>query len=123
MMKKTKSMEDYLEAILMIQEEKGICRSVDIANHLNFSKPSVSIAMAKLETSGHVVKSTDGQLYLTSLGEEVASRTLEKHNFLVKLLTHIGVDENTAADDACKLEHSLSPESFTKLRDWFESHK
>jgi len=118
-----KSSEDYLEAILMIRRKTGSCRSIDVATHMGFSKPSVSIAMAKLETSGHVVKSTDGQLYLTSLGEEVASRTLEKHNFLVKLLTHIGVDENTAAEDACKLEHSLSPESFTKLRDWFESHK
>ncbi len=115
-----KSMEDYLEAILIIRKNAGSCRSVDVSAHMNYSKPSVSIAMAKLEASGHVEKKEDGQLYLTDLGKRVAEKTLEKHRFLMNLFEKIGVSEKTAEEDACNLEHSLSNESYEKLKAWVE---
>lgn len=116
-----KSIEDYLEAILILRKNSGSCRSVDVAMHMNYSKPSVSIAMAKLEASGHVEKKEDGQLFLTDLGKRVAERTLEKHHFLLRLFEKIGVSEKTAEEDACNLEHSLSNESYEKLKAWVES--
>ncbi|MBQ9544462.1 MAG: metal-dependent transcriptional regulator [Clostridia bacterium] len=122
-MKQHKSSEDYLEAILMIRNKSGNCRSIDVAAHMGFSKPSVSIAMAKLASSGLVSKDEDGQLYLTDAGNAIAIRTLEKHNFLIELLTHIGVQKETAEEDACLLEHSLSDESFAKLKEWFEERR
>ena len=122
-MKEHRSSEDYLEAILMIRNKTGSCRSIDVAMQMGFSKPSVSIAMAKLESAGLVRRNAEGQLFLTKAGNEIAVQTLEKHNFLIRLLTHIGVGEQTAEEDACLLEHSLSPESFSKLKKWFEEHK
>ncbi len=113
-----KSVEDYLEAILILRKQTGSCRSVELASHMGFSKPSVSIAVGKLEASGHIQRAEDGQLYLTPLGELVACRTLEKHRFLLDLLQRIGVSEATAREDACNLEHSLSNESYEKLKTW-----
>ena len=87
---------------------------------MNFSKPSVSIAVGKLEASGHVERKEEGQLYLTPLGETLAQSIFEKHRFLFELLKTIGVSEETAREDACNLEHSLSKESYEKLKAWLE---
>lgn len=118
-----KSVEDYLESILILRKQTGSCRSVELAAHMGFSKPSISVAVSKLEASGHVERTEDGQLYLTPLGESVACLTLEKHRFLFTLLQSIGVSEETAREDACNLEHSLSNESYEKLKAWAQQKK
>ena len=120
-MKKTKSMEDYLEAILMIQEEKGVCRSVDIANHLSFSKPSVSVAVRNLEQDGSITRSRDGSILLTPKGEAIARDILERHRFLTAFFVSIGVDPEVAENDACGMEHSISDESFECFRRWYNA--
>ena len=122
-MYKYKSSEDYLEAILMVQKEKGSCRSIDVAIHLGFSKPSVSIAMGKLQNQGLIVKQEDGHLELTEEGRKLAQKVLDKHLVLTGFLKQIGVSADVAEEDACLLEHSLSNESFEKLRLWLEQQK
>ncbi len=112
--------EDYLESLLVLREKNGTCRSIDVANYLGFSKPSVSVAMGKLEQSGCLVKRADGELFLTEKGLEIARRTLEKHRFITEIFIAIGVSPETAAEDACRIEHSLSEESYIKLREWHE---
>jgi len=111
-----KSAEDYLEAILIVQERDGKCRSIDVAKQLGFSKPSVSVAIAKLEKAGLLNKEEDGELILTDAGRELAGEVLEKHRFLTKLLTGLGVPGDIAEQDACAMEHSLSEESFEALK-------
>ena len=120
-MKQTKSVEDYLEAILMITEEKGHCRSIDVATQLNFSKPSVSVAVRNLENDGSVIRADDGSLLLTEKGERIARETLAKHRFLTGFFIDIGVSPETAERDACGMEHAISRESFDKLRQWYSS--
>ena len=122
-MKQTKSVEDYLEAILMIEEEKGIVRSVDVAAHLNYSKPSVSIAMHNLEEDGSVKRGDDGRLLLTERGRAIAEQTLARHRFLTGFLEDIGVDADVAERDACGMEHSISAETFDHLREWYSALK
>ena len=122
-MKQTKSVEDYLEAILMIQQEKGICRSIDVANHLNYSKPSVSVAMRNLENDGSVTRGTDGSLLLTEKGKAIAESVLDRHRFLTHLFCAIGVSPDIAESDACGMEHSVSEESFMKLRAWYDANR
>ena len=122
-MKQTKSVEDYLEAILMIEEEKGIVRSVDVAAHLNYSKPSVSIAMHNLEEDGSVKRGDDGRLLLTERGRAIAEQTLARHRFLTGSLEDIGVDADVAERDACGMEHSISAETFDHLREWYSALK
>ncbi len=113
------SSEDYLESILMIREQKGYCRSIDVASHLGFSKPSVSVAMAKLRQEGYLEdKSPDGDLVLTEKGYAIASKIMERHKFFRDWLISLGVEEKTAVEDACGLEHMLSDESFRKIRDY-----
>lgn len=111
-----RSSEDYLEAILMIRERKGSCRSIDVASHLGFSKPSVSVAVQKLVQSGCVERSEGGQLQLTEKGLEIARSTLEKHRLLTDVFCALGVAADTAEHDACLIEHSLSEETYEKLR-------
>ena len=111
-----KSSEDYLETILMITAEQGHCRSVDIARKLGFSKPSVSNAVSKLESSSLIERNGDGMILLTEEGREIAEKTLDKHNFLKDFFISIGVSEETAEADACNIEHSLSDETYLKLR-------
>ncbi len=115
----TQSMEDYLEAILMIQQERGLCRSVDVAARLGFTKPSVSIAMKNLATSGYVSKAGENGLQLTEKGLRIAQATLERHRFLCAFFTDLGVAPDVAERDACGMEHSISEESFEKFRDWY----
>ncbi|MBE6592282.1 MAG: metal-dependent transcriptional regulator [Ruminococcaceae bacterium] len=118
-----RSIEDYLEAILVIRKESASCRCVDVAAYMEYSKPSVSIAMAKLESEGYIDRREDGQLYLTPSGEKIACEVLEKHSFLTSFFQSIGVSEKTAREDACKLEHSLSAESYEKFKEWFENNR
>ncbi len=118
-MKQTKSVEDYLEAILMIQQEKGICRSIDVAVRLNYSKPSVSVAVRNLENDGSVTRAADGSLLLTEKGLAVAEGVLERHRFLTQFFCDIGVNPETAENDACGMEHSISQESFECFRKWY----
>ncbi len=109
------SAENYLEAILALSE-KGNVRSIDVAQHLNFSKPSVSRAMSLLRENGYVIMDDDGLLHLTDSGYEIAARIYERHQLLTKWLTQLGVDPEVAAEDACKIEHDLSVESFEALK-------
>ncbi len=109
------SAEDYLEAILALSE-KGMVRSIDVANHLGYTKPSVSRAMSLLRENGYVNMDAVGLLSLTPSGMEIASRIYERHKLLTRWLMHLGVSEQAAAADACKIEHDLSMESFQALR-------
>jgi Mn-dependent DtxR family transcriptional regulator len=115
------SSENYLEAILALSE-KGPVRSIDVAQHLSFSKPSVSRAMSLLRENGYVVMDQDGFLTLTDAGMEIASRIYERHLLLTKWLTQLGVPEDIAAQDACKIEHDLSVESFEAIRNHINKH-
>ncbi len=115
------SAENYLEAILALGE-KGAVRSIDVAQHLEFSKPSVSRAMSLLRENGYVVMDQDGFLSLTESGHAVADRIYERHQLLTKWLMALGVSEANASADACKIEHDLSDESFEKIKAHIRGH-
>ena len=115
-----KSAEDYLEMILRLTEEKGYARSVDIAMGLGVSKPSVSVAMKQLREGGYIIMDKDNYISLTDTGMEIAYRIYERHKVLTRMLTMIGVDEKIAEDDACKVEHDISVQTFTALKDQLE---
>lgn len=110
------SAENYLEAILMIKREKGFVRSIDVANRLKFSKPSVSVAMKNFREEGYITIDSDGSISLTDKGMEIAESVFERHNVIAKALIAIGVDEDTAFEDSCKIEHDISQQSFEKLK-------
>lgn len=112
----TSAMEDYLEAVLMMQKRHGYVRCVDVAEHLGVKKPSVSRAVKELSKSGYIVKNTDGTLSLTDSGLQIATQIYEKHLFFTKQLIEAGVPEEIAKKDACKLEHVISEESFARLK-------
>ena len=116
----TSAMEDYLEAVLMMQQRHGYVRCVDVAEHLGVKKPSVSRAVKELSKSGHLVKNADGTLSLTDSGLQIATQIYEKHLFFTKQLIEAGVPEEIAKKDACKLEHVISEESFARLKSLFE---
>ena len=107
--------EDYLEQILMLLEQKGHARSIDIALGLNVSKPSVSVAMKKLKENGYIKMSTDNLISLTDKGYAIARKTYDRHQALTKYLMQLGVPEAIAKEDACKIEHDLSEESFAAI--------
>ena len=109
--------ENYLEAILILYNKGVSVRSVDVAAHLDVSKPSVSRAMGILKNGGFIEVAPDGYITLTADGREVAERIYERHTVLTKWLIDLGVDEKTAAEDACKLEHDISSISFQKLKE------
>ena len=111
-----KSAEDYLEMILRLTEDKGYARSVDIAQGLSVSKPSVSVAMKQLREGGYIVMDKDNYISLTDSGMEIAQRIYERHKVLTQVLTMIGVDPETAQEDACKVEHDISVETFDAIR-------
>jgi len=111
------SAEDYLEAVLKIGEQRGVVRSIDIANELGFSKPSVSVAMKKLRENGYIEMGADGFIRLLPAGREIAERIYERHRLLTDFFIYLGVAEETAAADACRVEHDLSPETFEKLKE------
>ena len=110
------SSEDYLESVLILCRQHGSARSVDIASRLGVSKPSVSVAMKKLRENGYILMGDDNRITLTPEGEAIACRTLEKHDLLCTLLIRLGVSEETALADACKIEHDLSEETFEAIR-------
>ena len=117
-MKIMKSAEDYLEAMLMMQEKHGYIRSVDIAGALGVSKPSVSYATKRLRENGYITMAEDGRISLLPKGQEIAERIYERHRVLTRLFIGLGVDEATAQEDACKVEHDLSKETFDAIRRW-----
>ena len=110
------SSENYLEAMLMLQEEKGFIRSVDVAEKLGVKKPSVSYATKRLRESGYITMDESGHISLTEMGLEVAERMYTRHKLLSEFLVRLGVDEVTAREDACRLEHDLSEASFEAIR-------
>ena len=110
------SAENYLEAILMIKREKGFVRSIDVANRLKFSQPSVSAAMKNFRKEGYITIDSDGSISLTDKGMEIAESVFERHNVIAKALIAIGVDEDTAFEDSCKIEHHISAESFEMIK-------
>ena len=120
-MKIQKSSEDYLETMLMLKEEHGYIRSVDIAAHLGVTKPSVSYATKRLRENGYITMEKDGSLKLLPPGREIAERIYERHKMLTDFFLMIGVPEETAADDACKVEHDLSDETFQKLKEYVKA--
>lgn len=110
------SAEDYLETILMLCKQSGAARSVDIAAHLGVTKPSVSVAMKKLRENGYILMGDDNRITLTEAGEAIACRVFERHDLLCRMLMRLGVSEATARQDACKIEHDLSDETFEAIR-------
>lgn len=110
-----KSAEDYLEMILMIRQQKGFVRSIDVAQALGVSKPSVSVAMKKLRENDYITFDKDNYILLSVAGEQVARRMYERHKTLTELLMRLGVAEKTAKEDACKIEHDLSEETFEAI--------
>lgn len=115
-MKIQESAENYLETILMLKSEKGQVRAIDVVNELNFSKPSVSVAMKQLENNGYISRDSDGHITLTEKGLEIAENIYERHDVLTKILVHLGVSEDVARTDACRIEHDISQESFDALK-------
>ena len=111
------SAEDYLETILMLQETRGHVRSIDIVNKLNYSKPSVSVAMKKLRENGYIVMDGEGFITLTENGLAIAENVYGRHKLISRFLREIGVDEETAAAEACRIEHDLSQDTVDKLRE------
>ena len=111
------SAENYLEAILSLHERHGLVRSIDIANELHFSKPSVSVAMKKLRESGYIEMDKDGFISLLPSGEEIARRIYERHKLLTQFFIRLGVDPEVAAADACTVEHDLSEETFQTMKE------
>ena len=120
-MKIQESAENYLEAILILKQNKGSVRSIDIAHYLNFSKPSVSIAMKNLRNSELITVDSDGFISLTDAGHEIAETIFERHTVLSNMLINLGVTADIAAEDACRMEHVISPESFRAIKDHLNS--
>ncbi len=114
--KSNESAEDYLETILVLSKKLPVVRAVDIANELGYKKPSVSIAMKNLREKEYIYVMEQGYIYLTDSGKEIAEMIYERHNVLSKWLIELGVDEKIATEDACKIEHDLSKESFEAIK-------
>ena len=112
------SREDYLEAILIISERKGFVKAVDIVKELHFTKPSVSVAIKKLKESGLIEVGEHSHLTLTKKGEEIAKKTYERHQILTKLFLMMGIDEDNARKDACRVEHDISDTTFEHIKDF-----
>lgn len=119
-MRLQESGEMYLEAILVLSQKQGHVRSIDVSEYLGYSKPSVSRAVGLLKSGGYLVVEDDGGLTLTDAGREIGEKIYERHTVLTDLLTKLGVNKETAAEDACKLEHAISDESFHAIKVWAE---
>lgn len=116
-MKLRASGEDYLEAVLMLQKKNGMVRSIDLARHMEVSKPSVSRAGAILQEGGFLTVDSDYFLHLTEAGREVTEKIYERHQFFTEQLVAAGVDQETAEQEACRMEHAISDTSFQKLKE------
>lgn len=121
-MKIKESAENYLETIYILKKSNGSVRSIDIAHSLGFSKPSVSVAMKNFREEGYINVEENGDIILTSKGEEIAIRIYERHDLIAKALISIGVSEETAYADSCKIEHDISEETFDKIKLYFSAH-
>ena len=117
------SLEDYLETILLLHNKYGHVRSIDIANELNFTKPSVSVAMKNLREKEYITMADNGYITLTEAGRQRAESVLERHTILSDLLISIGVSEETARKDACRIEHDLSEETFETIKKYYQKRK
>jgi len=115
-MKLHASGEDYLEAVLMLQKKKGMVRSIDLARHMGYSKPSISHAVKILQEGGFLTMDEDGYLHLTDVGREIAQRIYERHQFFTSHLIDLGVTAEQAEQDACRIEHVISEESYQVLK-------
>ena len=115
-MKIQESAENYLETILMLGHTKPHVRSIDIANELDFSKPSVSVAMKNLRQNGYIQVDGNGYITLTDAGRKIAETMYERHTMLSSWLVYLGVDQKTAVEDACRMEHVLSADSFEAIK-------
>ena len=122
MKKSHESSEDYLETILILREKNGNVRSIDIVNKLNYSKPSISIAMKKLKSEGMVEMDLNGYITLTPKGEEVAQRIYSRHKLLEKCLIALGVEPETAEEEACRIEHVIDDDTYDKINAFYERH-
>ena len=114
------SAENYLETIYMLEKKLGSVRSIDICNELGFSKPTVSVAMKNFLKDGYIEKSGEGFIKLTEKGKTIATQMYERHIIMTEFFKAIGVDEDTALKDACKIEHDLSPKTFECIKNHFE---
>lgn len=114
--KSEESLEDYLETILILSRRLPAVRSIDVAGELNYSKPSVSVAMKNMKSRGYVTVSEDGHIRLTQEGQRIAADVYERHTLLTDWLVHLGVDPKVAAGDACKMEHDITPESYEAMK-------
>ena len=121
-MKIQESAENYLETILMLSQRGTDVRSIDIANELDFSKPSVSIAMKNLRENGYIEMDKDGLITLTDAGMQIASKMLQRHRTLTRFLVSLGVEPETAEEDACKMEHDISDQTFRAICDHARVH-
>ncbi len=121
-MKQSESAENYLETILMLKQKNGAVRSIDIVRQMSFSKPSVSHAMGLLRQRGHITMDKDGWIELTDEGRALAERVYERHCLLSEWLMKLGVSPEVASEDACRMEHDLSDETFQKLKEHIQAH-
>ena len=116
------SAENYLETILILSNKLPVVRSVDVANELDFKKSSVSIAMKNLKSNGHITVTDAGFIYLTESGREIAEKVYERHRFISSWLISLGVPEDIATEDACKMEHIVSNESYAAIKDYIKAN-
>ena len=114
--KSEESLEDYLETILVLSRRLSDVRSIDVANEMNYSKPSVSVAVKNLKGRGYITGAEDGYIRLTATGKKIAEDVYERHTLLRDWLIHLGVDPEIAAQDACKMEHDITPESYEAMK-------
>ena len=117
------SAEDYLEKILILSNKNSLVRSIDIVNYMKVSKPSVSVAMKKLRENGYILMDNDGYITLTEEGKKIAEKIYERHMFITKWLQDLGVPEEIASSDACKIEHVLSVETFDAIKEKYKNGK
>ena len=117
------SAEDYLEKILILSNKNSLVRSIDIVNYMKLSKPSVSVAMKKLRENGYILMDNDGYITLTEEGKKIAEKIYERHMFITKGLQDLGVPEEIASSDACKIEHVLSEETFDAIKEKYKNGK
>ncbi|MBO5505103.1 MAG: metal-dependent transcriptional regulator [Clostridia bacterium] len=117
------SAENYLETIYVLSKRIGAVRSIDVANEMNFSKPSVSVKMKQFRENGYINMDKDGIISLTDKGMEIATHVYERHEIIAHVLMILGVSEETAYEDSCKIEHDLSDESFEKIKEFYYKNK
>ena len=118
--KNSQSLEDYLETILIIRGRQGYARSIDVARELEVTKPSVSAAMKKLKDEEYITMDDSGHIFFTDVGKKLAEKVYNKHRLLYKTLVAIGVDEDTAAEEACLIEHIISDKTYKKINDFYK---